>query len=64
MAKKEKKKKVKKKKGEYYELKGEKLERKKLFCPKCGAGVFMAAHKSRAVCGKCGYTEWKTGDKK
>lgn len=64
MAKKEKKKNVKKKKGEYYELKEEKVERKKLFCPKCGAGVFMGTHKERSVCGKCGYTEWKTGDKK
>ena len=27
-------------------------------CPKCGAGVFMAAHKDRATCGRCGYTEF------
>lgn len=28
-------------------------------CPKCGPGVFMANHKDRLSCGKCGYTEKK-----
>ena len=28
-------------------------------CPKCGNGVFMAVHKNRVSCGKCGYTEFK-----
>jgi len=28
-------------------------------CPKCGPGVFMAEHKDRTSCGKCGYTEFK-----
>ena len=28
------------------------------FCPKCGAGVYMAAHKDRQYCGKCHYTEF------
>lgn len=28
-------------------------------CPRCGAGVFMAEHKDRSTCGKCGYTEFK-----
>lgn len=28
-------------------------------CPKCGPGVFMASHKDRVACGKCGYTEKK-----
>lgn len=27
-------------------------------CPKCGKGVFMAQHKDRITCGKCGYTEF------
>ena len=27
-------------------------------CVKCGPGVLMAAHKDRASCGKCGYTEF------
>ena len=28
-------------------------------CPKCGPGVFLAEHKDRRVCGKCGYVEMK-----
>ena len=28
-------------------------------CPKCGEGVFLAEHKNRVSCGKCGYTEFK-----
>ena len=28
------------------------------FCPKCGAGVFLAKHKDRVSCGRCGYTEF------
>jgi len=35
------------------------LKRKGKFCPKCGAGVFMAEHKDRYACGKCGYAEAK-----
>jgi small subunit ribosomal protein S27Ae len=35
------------------------LKRKGKFCPKCGAGVFMAEHKDRSTCGKCGTTEKK-----
>jgi len=27
-------------------------------CPKCGEGTFLAAHKDRVHCGKCGYTEF------
>lgn len=36
------------------------LKRKNKACPKCGAGVFMAQHKNRVTCGKCGYTEFST----
>jgi len=39
-----------------YDLSGG-FKRKNKFCPKCGAGVFMAQHKNRATCGKCGYSE-------
>jgi len=39
-----------------YESKGE-LKRKNKFCPKCGAGTFLGAHKDRLTCGKCGYME-------
>jgi len=46
-------------KSKQYEISGETVKRKARFCPKCGAGVFMAEHKDRASCGKCGYTEIK-----
>ncbi|HDI73520.1 MAG TPA: 30S ribosomal protein S27ae [Candidatus Korarchaeota archaeon] len=42
----------------YYSIEGDKLVRKKRFCPRCGS--FMAEHKDRYTCGKCGYTEFKT----
>ncbi|MBI4015941.1 MAG: 30S ribosomal protein S27ae [Candidatus Aenigmarchaeota archaeon] len=29
------------------------------FCPRCGAGTFMAEHKNRTHCGKCHYSEIK-----
>ncbi len=38
------------------------LKRKNKNCPKCGPSVFMATHKDRVTCGKCGYTEF--GSKK
>ncbi len=28
-------------------------------CPKCGGSNYMANHKDRHTCGKCGYTEFK-----
>ena len=43
-----------------YVVQGTKLERKNRFCPKCGVGFFMALHKNRVHCGKCGYTEMTT----
>lgn len=43
------------KKWTKYKLSGDKLERKPS-CPRCGAGNFMAEHKDRLYCGKCGYT--------
>ncbi len=43
------------KKSNMYDTSGE-LKRKGKFCPKCGAGVFMAEHKDRYTCGKCSYT--------
>lgn len=43
------------KKGSFYDGKGAK---KANFCPKCGPGIFMAKHKDRQTCGKCGYTEF------
>ena len=43
---------------ELYEIKDDKIQRKKRFCPKC-EGVFLAEHPDRLACGKCGYTEFK-----
>ncbi|MDO8538646.1 MAG: 30S ribosomal protein S27ae [archaeon] len=56
---KEAKKKGKQKKSSYYKISGDKIESKKLSCPKCGAGVFMAEHKDRMHCGKCSFTQMK-----
>lgn len=36
------------------------LTRKAEFCPICGPGVFLAAHKDRKSCGRCGHTETNT----
>ena len=41
-----------------YTLEGDTIKKKR-FCPKCGAGIFMAEHADRTACGKCSYTEWK-----
>ncbi|MBW2972405.1 30S ribosomal protein S27ae [Candidatus Woesearchaeota archaeon] len=46
------------KKYKHYEISGNDFKRKNKFCPKCGTGVFLAAHKDRLTCGKCGYTEF------
>jgi small subunit ribosomal protein S27Ae len=42
-----------------YLISGETLTRTGRVCPKCGPGVFMADHKDRFHCGKCGYCEFK-----
>ncbi len=39
-----------------YEVKDNKIERKRKFCPRCGPGTFLSEHKGRLYCGKCGYT--------
>ncbi len=43
----------------FYEIEGNKIKRKRLFCPRCGEGVFLADHPDRLSCGKCGYTQFK-----
>ena len=43
----------------YYKVDGDKLERLKKACPKCGEGTYMAEHPDRRACGRCGYTEFK-----
>ncbi len=36
-----------------------KIERTRKSCDRCGDGTFMAEHKDRFYCGKCGMTVWK-----
>jgi len=43
-----------------YKAASGKVERKNNSCPKCGVGFFLAKHKDRETCGKCGYTDFKT----
>ena len=43
----------------YYEVKGGQVNRLRKECPRCGHGVFLAEHKDRLTCGKCGYTSYK-----
>lgn len=41
----------------FYQVEGGKLVRTHKACPKCGPGVFLAQHKDRAHCGRCGFME-------
>ncbi|MFO8077113.1 MAG: 30S ribosomal protein S27ae [Thermoplasmatota archaeon] len=45
---------------EIFKVEDGKITRQRRHCPKCGDGVFLAEHKNRFSCGKCGYTEFKT----
>lgn len=47
-----------------YSVKGDALTRTHRFCPKCGAGTFLAEHADRRSCGKCGYAESKAAPSK
>ncbi|MEM2889951.1 MAG: 30S ribosomal protein S27ae [Candidatus Hadarchaeum sp.] len=51
--------KIKASKSKIYKLDGKTLKRQRPQCPRCGPGVFMADHKNRWSCGKCGYTDFK-----
>jgi len=42
-----------------YEVKGTSVNRLRKECPRCGKGTFLAEHKDRLTCGKCGYTSYK-----
>lgn len=42
----------------FYKIQGDRLERLRPSCPKCGPGTFMAQHADRVACGRCGYTEF------
>ncbi len=46
-----------------YKVEGDKVERLRRSCPRCGPGTFMAEHKQkdgtiRYVCGRCMFVEW------
>ena len=43
----------------FYKLEGSTAKRLRKECPRCGAGVFLAEHKDRSSCGRCGYTSFK-----
>jgi len=42
-----------------YKVSGDKLEKNNKSCPKCGKDSYLANHKDRMTCGKCGYVEKK-----
>ncbi len=44
----------------FYKVEGDRLESTRQTCPKCGSGVFLAKHKNRVSCGKCGYTQFES----
>lgn len=41
---------------DYYEVQGNELKRRRKSCPRCGEGTWLAKHRNRQYCGKCGYT--------
>lgn len=43
-----------------YQVSGTTITRKNKSCLKCGPGIFLANHKDRLYCGKCGYVEMKS----
>lgn len=43
--------------SKFYTIEGNKLVRSHKACPKCGPGVFLAQHKDRSHCGRCGFME-------
>ncbi|MEM1994793.1 MAG: 30S ribosomal protein S27ae [Nitrososphaerales archaeon] len=53
------KKKVSPKIWQFYKIESGKIIKIKKECPRCGKGYFLAEHKDRYTCGKCGYTQYK-----
>ena len=46
-----------------YKIENGKVVRLKKVCERCGDSVYMAEHKDRQTCGKCGFTIYKRGRK-
>ena len=42
-----------------YKVENDRIIRKPS-CPKCGDGIFLGDHKTRLLCGRCGYVEFKS----
>ncbi|HLC46506.1 MAG TPA: 30S ribosomal protein S27ae [Candidatus Nanoarchaeia archaeon] len=42
-----------------YAVEADRPKRLRRSCPKCGQGTFLAKHKDRESCGRCGYTEFQ-----
>ncbi|MEM2104400.1 MAG: 30S ribosomal protein S27ae [Candidatus Bathyarchaeia archaeon] len=42
-----------------YKIEKDKLVRQRPTCERCGPGYFMADHKDRYACGRCGFTRYK-----
>ena len=42
----------------YYKINGSTIVKLKKECPRCGKGFFLAEHKNRYTCGKCGDTHF------
>ncbi len=42
-----------------YKVEGEKVNRARPTCERCGPGYFMADHHDRYTCGHCGFTRYK-----
>jgi len=49
---------------DYYVVSGESVSRKRANCPRCGSGTFLAEHKDRQYCGRCGYTQFRKNESK
>ncbi len=42
-----------------YKIEGDKVNRLRPVCERCGPGYFMADHGNRFTCGHCGFTRYK-----
>jgi ubiquitin-small subunit ribosomal protein S27Ae len=42
-----------------YKVEGDKVNKARPTCERCGPGYFMADHHNRYTCGHCGFTRYK-----